>query len=224
MSQRRGIVTDQLINVIQVIQLGKKTGRLMVERGEDIQHEDGVLYFTHGRIVDAQCGNLHKAAAIDWLRTWGRCRFIFEAEENKGTTAHQPTPSSFTYNTTSHPLQRPMSGIDYQNRVDPRYFGQFSAPRVPNGQADPNTSGNLRTPQNLDSPPTPPPSTPRRTKQDEVGIYILTQAGLSRIHLRLYLLIDGRRNIIELIRLMGRPAKEVQQYLNDLRRLGIIHY
>jgi hypothetical protein len=27
-----------------------------------------------------------------------------------------------------------------------------------------------------------------------------------------------------LIRLMGRPAKEVQQYLNDLRRLGIIHY
>ncbi len=223
MSQRRGIVTDRLTNVIQVIQLGKKTGRLIAERGEGTQREDGVMLFARGQITEAQTGSLHGAAAMDWLRTWGKCRFIFEAEESERTTGSLPFQLSPAHDTGSHPVQRLTPGNDHQNGADPRHSGQFPATRVSSGQEDTSTSGKLPAFQKL-SPPPLPSGTPRRTKQDEMGMRILTQAGLSRVHLRLYLLIDGRRNITELLRLMGRPPEEVQQLLDDLRSLGIIHY
>ncbi len=169
MSQRRGIITDRLTNVIQVIQLGKKTGRLMVERGEGAQFEDGVLFFACGQITDARSGNLRGAAAIDWLRTWGKCRFIFGTEESERATSPQPLQLNSDPSPTLH-------------------------------------------------------SIPCRTKPDVVGMHILTQAGLSRVHLRLYLLIDGRRNIEELMRLMRCSPAVVLQHLEDLRNIGIIYY
>jgi hypothetical protein len=43
MSEERGLTTDQLSNIIQVIQLGRKSSQLIVERGEGMTLENGEI-------------------------------------------------------------------------------------------------------------------------------------------------------------------------------------
>jgi hypothetical protein len=124
------------------------------------------------------------------------------------------------------PATTPRSTQDqnYRNPTTHSLAGQFSIPQTPNGSTDPYISGKF--PAISTPPPSSPPGspTPYRIKQDAVGMHLLNQGGFSRLHLRLYLLIDGQRNIFELIRLMRRPAEEIQQLLHDLRHLGVIYY
>ena len=148
MSHRRGTTTDNLLNVIQVIQLGRKTGFLMVDRGEGTAREEGEIAFVSGQIVEANSGSLVGQQALDWLKTWGVCRFLFVASP-------------------------------------------FS-------------------------------TAPQRIQQNETGIQILNYHKLSRLHLHLFLLIDGQRNIGELARLIGKKPEEVEKLLADLETIGII--
>ncbi len=64
--------------------------------------------------------------------------------------------------------------------------------------------------------------TPRRTKSIEEGLALLEQGGFSRTYRRLLLLIDGRRGIVELGRLVGHSAEEITQQLDELERAGFI--
>lgn len=148
MPHKRGTATDNLLNIIQVIQLGHKTGSLMIERGEDSEREEGEIVFVSGQIVEAHCGDLVGQQALDWLKTWRICRFLFV-----------PTPQSMI---------------------------------------------------------------PQRTQHNDTGIQVLNQKRFSRLHLHLFLLIDGQRNIIELARLVGKRPEEVQKLLVDLETIGII--
>ena len=63
---------------------------------------------------------------------------------------------------------------------------------------------------------------PQRIQQNDIGIGILNQKKFSRTHLRLFLLVDGQRNILELARLIGKKPDEVQKLLIDLETSGII--
>src|SRR5450432_819181 len=99
MSQKRGTVTDRLLNVIQVLQLGKKTGHLTIERDEGKGQEKGEIIFVEGQVTQAYGGNLRGQEALNWLSTWGACRFIFvpatlEKTTNPLTTQTQPFMSS----------------------------------------------------------------------------------------------------------------------------------
>lgn len=64
------------------------------------------------------------------------------------------------------------------------------------------------------------PYPPQRLQRGEETI--LYPAQLSRVHRRLLMLIDGRRGLDDLARLLGRSRDEVQELLNDLVRGGLI--
>lgn len=64
MLQRRGTTTDRLANVIQVIQLGRKTGILSVKRGEGGTREEGTITFIQGHITQAYAGQRRGQAAL----------------------------------------------------------------------------------------------------------------------------------------------------------------
>ncbi|GHO85017.1 DUF4388 domain-containing protein [Dictyobacter formicarum] len=208
MASRRGIATDQLMNVIQVLQLGRKTGQLSIERGEEPHREWGEITFVQGRIISAQSGQLEGQTAMDWLQTWGPCRFIFVNDIDRGTG----------------PMMNLQSSSSATNPSLPAMYS--SIPITPlNDSRQRHSTGPMPA---LPVTPMPMPSIqashsgPQRTCTPEEGMRRLAQANLSRHHRQLYLLIDGNRSVMELIRLTGRQPGEVQQLLYDLERIGII--
>jgi len=209
MASRRGIATDQLMNVIQVLQLGRKTGQLSIERGEEPHREWGEITFLQGRIISAQSGQLEGQTAMDWLQSWGPCRFIFINDIDRATGPMMNLQMSSSGTNPSLPAIRPPASST-----------------LPNDASRRSTTGPLPA---LPVTPTSVPSIhashsgPQRTCTPTEGLRRLAQANLSRHHRQLYLLIDGNRSVMELIRLTGRQPGEVQQLLYDLERIGIVH-
>src|SRR5437016_1343832 len=91
MTQRRGTTTDQLANVIQVIQLGRKSGTLNVERGEAASLEEGTITFVRGQITEAHVGRRNNQVALNWFKTWKACRFTFVPANSMRLTGPIPT-------------------------------------------------------------------------------------------------------------------------------------
>ncbi len=109
----RGAVTDQLADVIRIAQLVRKSGVLIVERGEPgtaIEH--GSITFIEGQITEAQCDQLRGPNALNWLQGWGRCRFTFLPL----SSAPAPAPTRDPRMATTGPLFR-MTGQTAPYRV-----------------------------------------------------------------------------------------------------------
>jgi len=195
MSQRRGTTTDNLNNVIQVIQLGRKTGVLTVERGHEATLEFGEVTFVYGQITHAHIGEVDGQIAVNVLCSWGLCRFLF-------------TPSG---------SDRPTGPIPSQPHASNRSTAPLKEIHTNTSSPISETAGYLSSDYAGSGPPRP-----FRTKQAEEAFILLEQTRLSRSHRRLFLLIDGQRTALELVRLTGRPPEEIQRLLYDLERIGVI--
>ncbi|HCI78767.1 MAG TPA: hypothetical protein DHW02_03670 [Ktedonobacter sp.] len=199
MPPQRGTETEQLFQIIEVIQLGRKTGDLYVERDTGARIESGRIRFDNGQLSDVRGGRnghneeLNGTAAIRWLRSWGRCRFFFLSSDSSSIPA---VPSATAARiTASQGTQPQMSPIGKE--LSPR----DTQPRLSATHAD----------------------VPRPTQTLEQGLALIERAGLSRTHRHLLLLIDGKRNSTDLSRLTGRNLNDLHKALNDLVRLGIIY-
>lgn len=101
MSKPRVTATDQLSNVIEVVELGQRTGLLSVERGAGSVLEEGEIYFVSGRASYAALAGLRGREALAALSRWGACRFAFDRDAprpapnltNPQQPAVQPPPS-----------------------------------------------------------------------------------------------------------------------------------
>ncbi len=196
MPQQRGTETSQLVNVIEVIQLGRKTGVLTVERGINSSPEMGEITFDNGHIIQARSNRGHQGQqALLWLRSWETCRFTFiAAQETTRTT--QPLPAMSQHGTMQ------------KNR-------DTQPQRVP--------SETLRVPVPfIKKTDTELLAVPQRTQQLENALQLISQARLSRTHRQLFLLVDGQRNAAELLRLIGRRQDEGLSLLRDLVHIGVI--
>jgi Domain of unknown function (DUF4388) len=87
MSKPRVTATDQLSNVIEVVELGQRTGLLSVERGSGSVQEEGEIYFISGRAIYAALAGLRGREALAALSRWGACRFAFDRD------APRPAPN-----------------------------------------------------------------------------------------------------------------------------------
>lgn len=77
MAKSRVTATNRLANVIEVVELGRRTGLLSAER--DVNGlEEGEIYFISGHPVFAALGHLSGRDALNVLVRWGECRFAFE--------------------------------------------------------------------------------------------------------------------------------------------------
>ncbi|HEX6553281.1 MAG TPA: DUF4388 domain-containing protein [Ktedonobacteraceae bacterium] len=207
MPHQRETATDRLSNVIQVIQLGKKSGLLTVERGEGITFEEGAITFVNGQAREAQVGKYTGIDAFNWLNTWGPCLFAFTPTASAETTAPTRSP-------TTGKLSNTTGGL---TALKPAPRDQWKSSQ--NG----NIGGGVNqwkehSPVRLE----PWGTIPNRTRQIEETLHMIDRIGLSRAHRHLFLLIDGYRGIQELVRLMGREQDEVQRLLNDLELAGLI--
>jgi hypothetical protein len=201
MSQRRGTTTNRLSNVMQVIQLGRKTGILTAERGEGATLEAGEITFVRGQVTHAHCGPLYGQLALNLLNSWEACRFLFVyygAESVTGSLPALPPPKGtpeYGTNTYPQPGSSSLPGEDLARghvtrQLQPAHNGAYSRPY--------------------------------RITQPAEALRLMEQARASRLHRHIFLLIDGQRTIAELVRLIGRRQDEIQQLLYDLENIGII--
>src|SRR5436853_7725634 len=77
MAQQKETITNSLADVIQVIQLGRKSGVLTVGRGVGETFEEGMITFVNGQAVAAQTTGFNGQNALHWLARWGTCRSAF---------------------------------------------------------------------------------------------------------------------------------------------------
>jgi hypothetical protein len=87
MAKPRVTATDRLQNVIEVVELGRRTGLLSVERSLGQIVEEGEIYFITGRAIYGAVANLRGREALNVLARWGECRFAFDPN------APRPTPN-----------------------------------------------------------------------------------------------------------------------------------
>lgn len=95
MTKPRVTTADRLSNIIEVVELGRRSGLLTVERGSNQTFEEGQVYFSEGRAIYAVVEGLRGRDALSVLAGWGQCRFAFEANAPRPTpniTAPQPVP------------------------------------------------------------------------------------------------------------------------------------
>jgi hypothetical protein len=71
-----------LSDILQLIQLGKKTGALVVQAGTD----EGTIYFSDGTAVHAKAGESTGDLAVNRVLRWRQGTFAFRADET--TTYH----------------------------------------------------------------------------------------------------------------------------------------
>lgn len=208
MSQQRETVTDRLVSIIQIIQLGRKTGLLTARRGEGITQEMGTITFLKGQITQTAVGRRRGSEALNWLTTWGNCRFTFVSSDISDTSSLSPILSRAQENGAKD--------------TDPRLRSPWP---FANNQTGPLTAdNNSAEPQNPHTPlpASALPEAPFRTRQIDSALRVIENMGLSRTHRRLLLLIDGQRSIPELVRLMGRSDQEVASLLHDLEQATVI--
>lgn len=195
MPSQRGTETSNLANVIEVIQLGRKTGILTVERGADPQLEVGEITFTNGQIIQVRSNHNRSTdgpQALQWLRTWRACRFLFVSSDG--------------LDRTTQPLPDVRNGGLTQRKRDTQAH---------------------HVPPTIQSPDERPESdnfsgVPQRILYAEQALHVIEHAHLSRTHRQLFLLVDGQRNVAELLRLLGRKQDEGLKLLRDLAYIGVI--
>lgn len=204
MAQQKETITNSLADVIQVIQLSRKSGMLTVERGEGETFEEGMITFVNGQAVEAKTTAFYGQNALRWLGSWGTCCFAFI-----------PTPTS---EIPSIPAL--VSTPAFEQRM--RDTGTH--PRIPisplRESAARRQAGNDRTGQVISFMSAS--VVPHLVISLEESLRHVDQLGLSRQHRRLLLLVDGQRNVAEMVRLIGPTQYEVQQLLVDLEQAKII--
>jgi len=196
-------ITNSLANVIQVIQLGRQSGMLTVERGEGMAFEEGVITFVNGQAVDALAEPASGQDALRWLGSWGTCRYEFI-----------PTPTS------------KMSSIPASVRTPAFDRGMADTgthPRIPTSPLRESAARRQASNGRMPAISLMPASVvPHPAKSLEESLRRVEQLGFSRHHRRLLLLVDGQRSIAEMVRLIGHAQYEVQKLLVDLEQAGII--
>ena len=93
MQPQRETLTDSLANILQILQLGYRSGTLTVEREAGNTIEEGLIVFVSGRVVDAQLYPYRGSEAWRVLQTWGSCRFAFLDAHDPGIV-QPPRPSA----------------------------------------------------------------------------------------------------------------------------------
>lgn len=238
MRRQRATLADRVSQVIEVIELGRRTGLLSVERDVGEALEEGDIYFLDGQAIYASTGTLSGRSALEILHTWGACRFAFLSDipkpvPNIGPERGNARPLQ-TGGLRSGPLPAPASGP--QRSSSPPPFAPFEGRREsPLGS----TSSLLpRVPQQPTGrmpflPPKEysasvpalvlaPYQRPRRAPNPQDIPRLAARYQLSRAHRTLLLLADGEHTVLELARIAGRSEEEALALFSDLFRLGLI--
>jgi len=205
------MTTARLVQIISSVQRGRGSGVLTAWRGEGILLEEGSIVFVNGQVAQASAGRRRGSEALNWLSTWESCRFSFLPVGGKAQLNQSPLSKQ---DITTGPLAPgPPSRSSLPQTPLPAPNTEQKAPRV---------TGARERSEGKRPAEIPASAAPYPTLQFEVALRLIEQHGLSRVHRQLIYLIDGRRTIADLARLMRKGESEIFELLRDLERVRVI--
>ena len=229
MSDQTGTITDCLADVMRVITFSRQTGMLTVERGGNEGSEIIYVRYLKGKVIGTQVTPYYTGAnPVEWLQSWGTCRFKFEhiaADKLSSPEAQFPAPSQTQPQASSSTTT--LTAIASRN-TDPLrpVISPFVQPGYPlSGPISRQQTDPYQTPlpASLYQTPLPVQRIPhKRFASNDNSLRHLGQQGLSRSHRQVFLLIDNQRTPQELARLTSRRLDEVYMIITDLERIGLI--
>ncbi|PWT78693.1 MAG: hypothetical protein C5B60_00760 [Chloroflexi bacterium] len=250
MAKPRVTATDRLSNVIEVVQMGRRTGLLSVERGAGSILEVGEIYFVSGSPIYASLSALLGREALAALGQWGPCRFAFDTDvtmppanipafnpsqrsrpSDPGSLPGEPAPvfsTSSIYTNSRHPDASGRWALQANTGRHPR---PGAAPHDSNpSQSQPFTSPQSGALDWQGRSPKPHVDTfglrrrPRRAPDVRDLMAVVTAHNLSRSHRTVLLLADGEHTILDLARLSSKSVDEITVLLADLEVRGLVYY
>ena len=212
MSQQQGTATDRLADIIHVVLIARQTGILQVQRGGGNTREEGSIAFANGQVIEAMGGGRVGEEALNWLKTWGSCWFVFTHKKLEEIVPPAP------------PTKKPAPGNKKKPEISPKAPSPFVSRDIPAAPIqDANNRNNGHSPPATQNNPMPSrPQGPYRLRQGSDALVLIERMGLSRMHRHIFLLIDGQRAAKELAWLTRLSLDEVYLLLNDLERAGLI--
>jgi hypothetical protein len=208
--------TARLVHIISSVQRGRGSGELTAWRGEGILYEEGSIVFANGQVARASTGRRRGSEALNWLSTWDNCsyRFVPAWEEAKANQPPLPIQEKST-GTLAYgpPANPPNSSPSTPQTPLPDSLAEQKMPRIAGARARSEGKGPAGIPASAVAYP---------TLQLAAALRLIEQHGLSRGHRQLFYLLDGRRSIADLERLMRKGRSEISELLQDLERVHAI--
>lgn len=184
---------EKLSDIIDLLCARHYSGLLSVEHFAGRRFEEGEIYFEQGRPIYARSSQKSGKEAFAHLEAWQQVYFAFD--KNASCPVSQDV-SSPTLSPASAPHQssQPLSSSELRRDT------------LPGLHAVSRPSSNV---EHL---------VPRRSQVKQAVLSL----PLTRAQRAVYLLVDGKRTIIDLARCIGKSIQIVVQLLNELLRLGLI--
>ncbi|MBF6591173.1 MAG: DUF4388 domain-containing protein [Ktedonobacterales bacterium] len=247
MAKPRVTATDRLSNVIEVVELGRRTGLLSVERGVGTVLEEGEIFFMVGRAIYAAVASLRGREALAVLTRWGECRFAFDPYAPRptpnvsgvlpsldmvegargGRTApggSMPSGPSGAPTESSGSWRLPPSPPPYTTSTPGEPIGPRGAPPAYSQPTNPNLGRREGPADGMYGASQVLMRRPRRAPDVRDLMAIVTTYNLSRGHRTILLLADGEHTILDLARLSSKSVDEVSQLLTELEGYGLVYY
>jgi hypothetical protein len=191
---RRLNPAEKLSDVLDLLYSRHYSGLLSVERFEGGRFEEGEIYFEQGRPVYAYHNQKSGKEAFARLEDWRQVYFAFDKNALCPVSRDIPRP--------------PLSSAAKPGRLSqPSSPGELRWDTLPRLRAAPSLS--LSNIEQL---------VPHRL---EVKLNVLSLP-LTRVQRAVYLLVDGKRTIVDLARCIGKSIHDVVRLLNELLGLGLI--
>jgi hypothetical protein len=223
MAKPRVTATNRLSNVIDVVEMGRRSGMLSVERGGGSVLEVGEMYFVSGVPTYVALAGLRGREALLALSTWGPCRFAFDTDSTQPPPNIVVTdPSLYTHprdqGSSTPPMASPgpAAGSQAMRRLQTRPLG-------PRQTGSLNQYGSY-TPPNTNLNTASLGRRPRRAPDVRDLMMVVTTYNLSRNHRTVLLLADGEHSILDLARLSSKSVDEITVLLADLESRGLVYY
>ncbi len=230
--------TDRLEITIRSIESLHQTGVLKVERAKGGVRETANIVFLNGQPVEAIAGPRIAQDALDWLLTWGSCRYTFEVKFPSEIVVPPPSsPAVEEENPSASPLAffsqvvqkytHPLSNATQIGEEMASEEGVDDVPTAPFPLPQPPFPAVYPLPTPLPQPVGPQFAAirqlaPFRLLNGPEAVNYMERFGLSRLHRHVFFLLDGHRTAVDVVRLTGRSFYEIQSLLAELERLGLI--
>lgn len=233
--------TDRLENTIQAIEMLQQTGVLNVERAKGGVRETARIVFFNGQVTEVIAGSRMAQDALNWVLTWGSCRYTFDVSFATEMAVPQPFSPPPPVEEVSPSLSH--SPLAFFSQVVQKYTHSFSdtaqtaeetasAESIEELPTAPFPQPQIPFPAVYPLTPIPPmvgmqnvamrSRAPFRLVQSREAMSYMERFGLSRLHRHIFLLLDGQRTALDVVRLTGRSFYEIQSLLAELEQLGLI--